>query len=266
MAKGIIFGEIIGVIIVLVIGGILANFVIQYKLAAGSAAAVEKCRLSVVLASYTKTPVASGMEPLTKLDCQRNNIRFEKESQEEINAKVANELYNCVYQSGEGEYDWAKNPWIGINANKNSCMICSTIEFDPKYIKDKNYNTFDSSARFESYLSKGIVKGTALSYADYFASINNKAVPANEKMEVIYLPALEPDKSYAIYFTRLSESTAGKLVDYVGGSQAKTQDFASGLFSSLTFSSSVKSSADIPRSYVFLAPVDTISGCDVVMN
>lgn len=207
---------------------------------------VQACAYSVRSAATYKIAGQS----LTKINCPRNHIRFEDESQLEINAKLAKDLNNAVYITGEGEYDWTDSPWTTLYLERALCIILNTYSFDEKYT-----NTYKSGS-FMDYLNRNRPRRSSQSYMEYFRQVENKPVGYKKKLHVLVMNetgslakiSSNPDETiypafdYTLFFVRmpltLAENYFGVL--YLGEVP--------------------------PLSYVVLAPTSSTKSCEVVMN
>ncbi len=138
-------------LVILIVSFIIILFLI-FRLNLGGTTDREICHNSVVLRDKATSIVG-------ELDCKTNYLcisgrkdceditptqtiridtsKIDKATKKEIMKVIAEEMSDCWWQFGEGKADYLgisdKNPW-----GKNSCAICSIVEFD-KEILDKNY-------------------------------------------------------------------------------------------------------------------------------
>lgn len=119
---------IVKAIPVLVIAGILFYVIYLIFSASGSAVDREVCRDWVLLKAQSKIlgkPLVGENSP-----CKTEIIEIKKTDEYEIKQDIANEMYDCWYQFGEGKKDFLSD-WEWFKGD-NWCFICSKIDFSEK--------------------------------------------------------------------------------------------------------------------------------------
>jgi hypothetical protein len=98
-----------------------------------------KCKIQVDLHS---TKVLEGKLPGGLDQCETNYVEVNEDDEEEIKKILADEMYYCWDQFGEGEKDFISE-W----RNKRWCFICSRIDYDMSVQSD-----FPTISDFDLYL------------------------------------------------------------------------------------------------------------------
>lgn len=155
----------------------------------------EACRDSVVLRSL---PIIGQGQSFAPLNCKTQQIVIENKkykTDEEIKARIANEMYDCWWMMGEGKLTPFKSlkdevvsgeGW-GFKRISSACAICSVVSFD-ETLKSKN-----SQLDIEDYLFNTNVPTKTITYMQYFTQdqdINTKVgaepITTNTDYAVIY--------------------------------------------------------------------------------
>ena len=169
-------GEISTKMIVLILIGI-ASFVVLliflFRLDIGGESDIQMCRNSVIIKA-----TASLSRETVPLKCPRKYVcitkngdcagmikpkRINVRSDYEIYEALAEEMVDCWYMFGEGEYDYIQNDLL----KKNYCSICSQILFDESLSKIYGINKTISKDEFYNYLATHLVSGRDVTYAEY---------------------------------------------------------------------------------------------------
>lgn len=176
------------------------------------------CRNSFIIRSHTKP---GGTESVWPLNCHTNFINVEKdgiyikrygidedksrdvsfkrgeklsEKEDKIKRYIANQMYDCWYQSNKGQSD----PWGDWHlGTRTHCMICADISFDSELSED--IGKIDD---FVDFLNKEEVhKVLGVSYSDYFG----------EKLEIEEDFYIDTSKQYLVLY-KLDDLGAGHVV------------------------------------------------------
>lgn len=97
----------------------------------------------------------------------------------DINKELTNLMYDCWWQMGEGELDYAPKELKG----RNYCAICSVIYFDDKIQQDE---PIILANELYEYMGKETIPGKQQTYLNYlygtdsFAEINTKSIEETE--------------------------------------------------------------------------------------
>jgi len=174
---------LMGLIIILIVLIIMVLIVRTYNEKIGEQAAKDLCRVSVLSKSKTK---AFGVEGGSYLNCPANYIEINKDGiffndEKDVNLKgktkqekeeiikrfLANQLYDCWYQFGEGKIDFLGDWDVGIWGDKR-CFPCAKIELKDNFLTAFTYGDFEQYLRDTIYFKKS-------TYGDYmFPFYNNK--------------------------------------------------------------------------------------------
>jgi len=129
----------------------------------------EICRTSAALKTKTKGPL--GTESPLGLHCKINDFKSDALSKEEVKFEIAQEMYSCWYQYGEGNLDFYGS-W-DMGSSDTHCLICSRIGFDD----DVEELTF---GEFGSYLNTPL-PGKDETFAEYFTQTPNAKIQIGPK-------------------------------------------------------------------------------------
>jgi hypothetical protein len=134
---------IIGGILALVIAGILFWSIFLIFSSSSSSVDREVCRDWILLKAQSKIlgkPLVGGENP-----CEIDAFEIKKNNEYEIQKIIANEMYDCWYQFGEGKKDFLSD--IDYGNGNNWCHICSKIDFTEKIkneIDEINFDDFNT--------------------------------------------------------------------------------------------------------------------------
>jgi len=181
--RGIETAYLIGILILIVSAAIL-YYVIKV-MPYTKIVSREACRLSVVARSNKLLKGIGTVTPneLVPLNCKTEEIKIKTANPIEIEKEIANAMYDCWWQLGEGKKKfWTDSLWkqLGIpklGRIKSSCVICSVIKFDER-IKNKAL-TLD----MVSYLQQAKVPDKNMTYLEYFTETENAKLPAGLEVE-----------------------------------------------------------------------------------
>ncbi|MDP2750190.1 MAG: hypothetical protein Q8O89_05135 [Nanoarchaeota archaeon] len=196
----------ITVMIIIIVAGILVMAVVGYfMIFAKSLSDTEACRLSALAKANAR--VTKAFESVLNLNCETDNIKVypdkitknskdfvvlvDKRKDDQIKRVFADELYDCWYQLGAGNFDLFGN----YQGGDLHCVICAYVDFDAtfseKQAKIENFN---------QYLSKRI-PGSNQSYALYLVNGDKDAAEQINKTKL----DLFTKKSYAIVYVAEKE-------------------------------------------------------------
>lgn len=114
---------------------------------------------------YTdNSPCITSIEKITKKDVKKK---------ENLHKKLADNLYYCWRQYGEGQIDFYSD--IDFGAGDTYCRVCSDIVID-KGIKDQKINLDE----FEEFLSNEISPNKEDTYAEFFVNEKNAKLDFGE--------------------------------------------------------------------------------------
>jgi hypothetical protein len=157
-------GIIVKAILVLLAGGILlAIFPVLFD---DSAHAIDrtKCKTQVNLHSIE---ILEGKLPGEMDQCETNHIEVKKDDEEEIKEILADEMYYCWDQFGEGKKDFISE-W----RDKRWCFICSRIDYDSGVQSDfPTINNFDLYLRDNEF--PYFSSNKSISFYEYLFEENN---------------------------------------------------------------------------------------------
>lgn len=170
----------------------------------------ESCRNSVMLRS-------SEFGKSVKLQCRTQNIcisgggecldvskdtqKIDVRSKDELYDALANLMYECWWQMGEGKVDYAPK---GYGFTEKYCNICDMVLFDDKLKGDSDLNSINMGEFYNYMANKKVANGDSLLYylyklnsmssvRDYIYSNTNGQIDIlNEKLD------LTQDTKYAL--------------------------------------------------------------------
>lgn len=153
----------------------------------------ETCRQSVTLRNI---PLIGTPQHLAPLKCKTQQITIEKnqyKTDDSIRQKIANEMYDCWWQFGEGNM----NPFTATSlqlaslaGGKMACGICSIITFDDKLKKEgQQGKTFD----IVDYMQNNNVPTKDITYLEYFTQ-------EKEWKTDVRVSPVNPQLDYAVIF------------------------------------------------------------------
>ena len=173
----------------------------------------ETCHTSVILRSSALLKGTHFTPELLPLKCKTQQIEISSSDTEEISRELANAMYDCWWQLGEGKIDFFDSiSWWNITnplaKEVSSCVICSQISFKDAAL-NKKINLVD-------YMSKTRIPNRDITYLDYFN--NQKTILPSD----IKINPIDTNKKYSIFFMGMR---GGKLSD-----QLKTGAISGGFF------------------------------------
>ena len=170
---------LIGLIILLIGAALL--FIIFTNIPFKVTAEKESCRQSVLQRGKTFLGVEPG-KALVPLNCKTNYIDIYTHSESLIQQDIANAMYDCWWELGEGRlqfWDEQTMKEFGLGTVKSTCMVCSIIRFD-QTLKDKNWNI-----DVTTYLEQTKVPISNQTYLEYFLGEPNARLPTNVQASTI---------------------------------------------------------------------------------
>ena len=221
------------VIMIIVIASAMVLILFGGKLYAAitGGASDNACRLSIFAQSKLKG--FTGKSPVS-IECPRKEIIFYKDHVEEhiegksnnikikigeklekkfkelddviVNQVIAEELRRCWYKTGEGELDaFDEGGLLGTE----TCLLCSTIEFDDEVINAGTVPFPDLMIYLEN--NKISPKGEEISYLDYLSKVKTARgfmwIPIQYK--TFYqeeVDKIEPGKKYVVFMKSFKTS------------------------------------------------------------
>ncbi len=161
-------------LVLIIIAGIILFAVVGYLIYSfWGISDVEACRLSALGAANTK--LFGKDSPIVQLKCkthfvdvQDKKIMKDQKKIQDINQKIeedqvkraiANEMYDCWYQLGAGEYDL-----FGHASGNSQCVICSYIDFSQDYS-----SRHGSVENFDRFIAEKKLPGKNQTYLSYLS-------------------------------------------------------------------------------------------------
>ncbi len=189
---------LVGLILTVLVMSLLIYFIsFVYKPVIESSIEREVCKDSVLLKAKTKT---LGIAPSINLKCNTTSINID--SLDQLNTKgnelIANSMYDCWNQFGEGEVDFLSK-W-DFGGTDTFCFLCSKIEFDSS-IKG---NKFDLG----TYLNENKIPLQDETYVEYFTKVKDA------KLNLDFLDKLKTDEPLYILFFADKKFDTKTLTDY----------------------------------------------------
>ncbi len=211
------FNVLIAMIVIIIAGIILIAFFAYLMIMSKSVSDTEKCRMSA-LAKWKSRIM--GQESPVDLRCKTDFLmvydgRVEKDGKviqkldtrlgnDQINRVIANEMYDCWYQLGAGNYDV-------LGGGSSKCVVCAYVDFDESFRTD--------NARL-SGLNEMLTKkipGHNISYIDYMS----KGAISNEEIKGTEIN-LDTSKSYVVtYIPISSKGQAGDFISVYNSNSCK---------------------------------------------
>lgn len=215
-------------LILLVGGKAIADYVNKEKY-------TQICRLSIQKAYYSKIESALPRGFASKLDCPRKYVTFYKDrieakiegkkiklkpeyfkgiSESIIKTGIAEELANCWYMVGQGEYIPFDQEII--TGDKPGCIVCSIINFDKELPKEFQNRKITG---FIEFLKNNYRIGKKIKYYDYLMApkyvkervarffFELKKVGEKEALNIDDIGEIDTGKTYYIVYTGFRPST-----------------------------------------------------------
>ncbi|MDP2750189.1 MAG: hypothetical protein Q8O89_05130 [Nanoarchaeota archaeon] len=203
--------------ILIIIAGIILIIIAGYVIFAGRQTSdTETCRMSAQAATTLRP--SKQLKQMIELECETdfiivNGSKITKDgkkitditegrAQDQAKRVIANEMYDCWYQLGAGDYDLFGN----FEGGDVQCLVCSYIDFDQSY--NKQYGNLED---FNEFLDKKI-PGKDISYARYLSK---------NGLEKGQIPKVDIDttQSYGVIFVSMKEDLSDDA-KVAGGSLA----------------------------------------------
>ena len=128
-------GLLVGLIILIVFGLVLLGWWItnQFK---PETFDYTSCQTSVNLRSVESLGVHPAEALQVPLMCKTQNIVVKSADETAIQKTIADQMYYCWTMLGQGEKDFFyPTTFLGVGVDQASCVICSTITFNPNVQK-----------------------------------------------------------------------------------------------------------------------------------
>ena len=191
----------------------------RWTLLAEDLSITEQCRASVV--TNARYHIA-GLDFSSEIDCPTRKIVLEKESQEEAKEKVANAMYTCWKQFGQGKLNLFKDDGVYCNV----CYIIDVKTEDPirdfgRYLFEtpsptENLYYYDYLNSFDTSKAKEVVGKLDLAGVRLEGDeLSNK--DGENKYATLFVYAKGQDNFEKIYRQITRASTAGKVITPVAG-------------------------------------------------
>jgi hypothetical protein len=201
----------------------------------------ETCHSSVLARGYEASGVALGKLFTNSIKCKTEYkcLSMGGEcptgyqtitvfNEEDIKREVANSMYDCWWELGEGKVNFLGRPLI---TNEKSCAMCSVIHFDEKIRQQ-----FPKISSFSDYLYQNNVPGTSQTFLQYFSG---SRAPPTEKID------FSTNQDYSVVYSLIEKNL---LWTTVGTSAGCTASFLGG-------AKLAAASLAIPVAGVYVAPV-----------
>lgn len=214
-------------LIILIVSFIVILFFI-FRLQLGKESDAELCHNSVVLRGSSEVPADS-----VPLKCSRSYVcitsgggcekltnpeKKKVETKDEIYQVLADEMANCWWMFGEGEYDYIGDTVV----KQNYCSICSQILFDDSL--EEKFGNLISKDEFYEYLEANEIE-EGKTYLEYFfgtRSLENlkQGIINNERNSegVGTFGTIEVGEQYFVVMGIRSE--IGNIYKWIGGGVA----------------------------------------------
>lgn len=102
------------------------------------------------------------------LDTSKDTQKIEVRNKDELYDAIANLMYDCWWQMGEGKVDYAPK---GYEFEEKYCNICDMIVFDDKLRKNDELNKINMGEFYSYMANKKVANGDSLLY--YMYKLNN---------------------------------------------------------------------------------------------
>lgn len=156
------FAVIVTIILLLVIAGFLIYFfATKWGPWISERSDEEICRLSVLAMAKGQIPYLRTGSPFS-LRCKTKYLKIEESDKNAIKEELANAMYRCWWQYGEGKLDFFSD-WEWKIGQEEHCMICSIIKFDETVTE-----TSIRVEEFEKYLDNKQIPGKGRTYSEFF--------------------------------------------------------------------------------------------------
>lgn len=243
--RGIGQVTLIIIILCLVVALILLPSVANWGEFFSKEISIEACKLSALGQSTAK---GFGKTPV-KLNCPRKHIafyndhvesriknkgdkekvmingkltdKFNKLNDDIVNKVVVNEMKDCWYKFGKGEWNIFESKWVSkyvIGTYDSVCAVCASFDFNEEtweQNKGKNSTEYSGYGAIYNYIQNEI-PGQDITYAKYFAGkvkVGKMLYLSEEKDRLqINSPNFFPNKQYSVFFVGLKPQTINKGV------------------------------------------------------
>ena len=198
------------IIIIIISALILIFFLGQFSGLFGEQIDKETCHTSVVLRGQqsligeaTKRAIPLRCKTAYKClsmggKCPEDYTKIEVRDEEDIKREIANAMYDCWWQLGEGKINFLKSEWMG----KNTCLFCSLISFDNK-IQEKYSEIKDLS----NYIAKTNIPEKNITYLQYLSNNPNVEIPPSNVGD-----KYSTNEKYAITFGYTNEGVLAERI------------------------------------------------------
>jgi hypothetical protein len=183
---------IIGIIIIFILASL---FALIYNMASRS---IDETRCKASVTAYAKLnslPYGDTTADPANIECPTQFITIEKQNPVEMKRDVANLMYDCWNNFGEGKL------LLFRQTDEKFCVVCSVIDFEDRSTRLDRFATFLMQERIPNKRADG----TRPTYYDYIAGHSEGTTDPTEagRADIGYL---DGGRRYAIMFTYYKES------------------------------------------------------------
>ncbi|MBT5021370.1 hypothetical protein HOK51_10130 [Candidatus Woesearchaeota archaeon] len=192
---------IIGVIILL----LLIGFVMMLRNPTDNLLAQNKCHASVLThAKLVNIGLADNVDN-ANIECPTRYITLEERDQKKLMRQIADEMYLCWNNFGEGKVKLFKA------TDEKFCAVCSVIDFEKKDLQIPGFTSFLQQEKIPVK-----IEGKRISYSDYITGVQTSP-QVIDQTKVADINYLDSSLKYAVLFTYYKESYWSKVKSAVWG-------------------------------------------------
>lgn len=209
------------VIVAIALASALALFVMVGQMTSEDTTHISNCKVKIGLAAGAKKYTA-GLVDLGAY-CPRSRVNFDNEKPEEINERIAKELYWCGDRFAFGELDFAPMTYV-FQKEKLNCLVCATVDFDNPVVIDR----YKKGQTFREYIVENNIPGQPTSFKSFFMTINNKAKYKQQDLQYHFSEEINPDENFVIVFANSPTGTVlTNFVEFIPGFSSFRKDIVS---------------------------------------
>ncbi|MBS3149262.1 hypothetical protein J4455_01025 [Candidatus Woesearchaeota archaeon] len=186
-------------LIIIAFLAILPIFINEFFPKATDISSRSSCQESFILKANTDIPVVG---PNIDLACSTNVYNYESSDITSVQKLIAEELYYCWWQFGEGKVELGK--WK-INGPGYACFVCANVKFKESMLKSfPGSKTIDMANYLNNYFIPGSTKET---YSQYFLGKNEGFSNQNIRNDLTF-----NDNIFVVY--RFKDTLTGFKADF----------------------------------------------------
>jgi hypothetical protein len=198
-----------GLVLLLLVAVVMLFFYGRFGEIATQDNSVDLCRQHVQVSAIARV---GGLQIYDVGKCPTEYIEIDETDEEKIKKKVANEMADCWYKLGEGEYELFE----ADTGTVQHCVICSVMDFSVNTEVDGLLEYLGENAAPAHYTIDDYAGGEPVSYADYLHGYRSD--PA---VQLLYedetQDVLDTSYDYATIFMYAKKGQVSKIWTTSGG-------------------------------------------------